>query len=209
MIDILRVPIRYKKWLDRLSNEDKGYVFWTLLSMCEWEVPELREDYIGDMVSLIFRDCNMINDKAEVGKQSWHLWWEYGKLWGRPKKPPQGVNVKPPTPFSHNPRKERKGIEEKGIERNTDTNTCVLFDTFWKEYPNKIWKPNALKKYKDKHHTEIMEGLSTWKEYWEEAETEQRFIPHPSTWLNQERWKDEPPEAEQKEKIHRFVNILN
>lgn len=87
-------------------------------------------------------------------------------------------------------------------------NTLVCFEEFWKEYPHKIWKPNAIKKYKEKYHTDIMNWLELWKEYWEEAGTEQRYIPHPATWLNQERWKDEPPEREEKQKSIVLINNL-
>lgn len=92
------------------------------------------------------------------------------------------------------------------IPKLLPTESC--FEIFWKEYPNKVGKPNALKKYKDKEHLDIMSWLSDWKEYWEEAETEQRFIPHPATWLNQERWKDEPPEHEQKQKSITLINNI-
>jgi hypothetical protein len=43
-----------------------------------------------------------------------------------------------------------------------------------------------------------MDWLERWKEYWDYSETEPRFIPHPATWLNQERYKDEPPETKPK-----------
>ena len=37
-----------------------------------------------------------------------------------------------------------------------------------------------------------MLGLSVWSIYWKTAKTEERFIPHPSTWLNDQRWQDKP-----------------
>jgi hypothetical protein len=42
----------------------------------------------------------------------------------------------------------------------------------------------------------VMAGLNRWKacEQWQNP----RFIPHPSTFLNQERWKDMPPAQESK-----------
>jgi len=86
-----------------------------------------------------------------------------------------------------------KGNKEK--KKEIDTHYSACFDIFWNEYPHKIGKPNALKKYRDREHEEIIEWLTKWKTYWEESNTEQRYIPHPATWLNQERWKDEPPEA--------------
>ena len=38
-----------------------------------------------------------------------------------------------------------------------ETNKQCVFDIFWNEYPHKIGKPNALKKYKDKEHEEILD----------------------------------------------------
>ena len=114
--------------------------------------------------------------------------------WATPSTPP---TLLPSTPAIN------KGIQK---DRKTENNICEFFNIFWKEYPHKIWKPNAIKKYKDKEHDAIMSWLYNWKEYWEESETEQRFIPHPATWLNQERWKDDPPEREEKTKTYRFTN---
>ena len=37
-----------------------------------------------------------------------------------------------------------------------------------------------------------------WKRHWEEAGTEEQFIPHPATFLNGHRFNDTPPKAEQK-----------
>lgn len=68
-----------------------------------------------------------------------------------------------------------------------------LFDDFWKAYPNKKAKPQALKAYakaleKTDHATLVaavhaQRGWRTWLD---------GFVPHPATWLNAERWTDEP-----------------
>ena len=68
-----------------------------------------------------------------------------------------------------------------------------LFDDFWKAYPNKKAKPQALKAYakaleKTDHATLVaavhaQRGWRTWID---------GFVPHPATWLNAERWSDEP-----------------
>lgn len=88
-----------------------------------------------------------------------------------------------------------EGNKKKKERNNTYTES---FEIFWKEYPNRVGKPDAMKKYKEQEHSEIMDWLERWKEYWDYSETEPRFIPHPATWLNQERWKDEPPETKPK-----------
>tara|TARA_R110000824_G_scaffold181444_1_gene362240 strand:+ start:3169 stop:3936 length:768 start_codon:yes stop_codon:yes gene_type:complete len=68
------------------------------------------------------------------------------------------------------------------------------FESFWKKYPRKISKSKALKIYcniPDKEHPLILIGLKKYNTHWIEKGIEMEFIPHPTTWLNQERWKDE------------------
>jgi DNA-binding transcriptional MocR family regulator len=68
------------------------------------------------------------------------------------------------------------------------------FEEFWDRYPRRIGKASARKSYakamKAATHDEIMFGLS--QQMPSLASREQQYIPHPSTWLNQERWNDEP-----------------
>ena len=70
------------------------------------------------------------------------------------------------------------------------------FDKFWQSYPRKIAKPKArasfAKAMKKASIEDIRAGLRRWKTYWEQAD-DPEFTPHPTTWLNQERWNDEPP----------------
>ena len=68
------------------------------------------------------------------------------------------------------------------------------FEEFWSRYPRKVAKPNAKKAYAKairKHrHDDIMFGLS--QHLSAMAAKDNQFIPHPSTWLNGERFNDEP-----------------
>lgn len=78
------------------------------------------------------------------------------------------------------------------IEQKPD----VLFDLFWKNYPKKIGKGEALKAWKKipdkKNAIEKMKDVlprqkesETWKKQ------SGQYIPNPSTYLNQRRWEDE------------------
>lgn len=71
------------------------------------------------------------------------------------------------------------------------------FDIFWKEYPRKIGKAAAWKAWK-KNCPDLNKCLATlkWQRNQEQWQDEQ-FVPHPSTWLNQCRWDDEPINIEQ------------
>jgi len=85
---------------------------------------------------------------------------------------------------------------------NTDINTDTivgqgkpLFDDFWKAYPRKSNKGFAKKVFdKLKVDQELLNKMlqalalqtrTVWKD------KDQQYIPHPSTWLNGERWEDE------------------
>lgn len=83
--------------------------------------------------------------------------------------------------------------------RPADSRSEVVPDTFtafWEVYPRKVAKPKALTAYQKAltraTAEQIMEGLSAWAGYWQ-ARNEPEYVPHPTTWLNQDRWNDEPP----------------
>ena len=73
------------------------------------------------------------------------------------------------------------------------------FDTFWKAYPRKVGKGDARKKFeKALKHTDfdtIMTALGKQKQSAQWKRDGGQFVPHPSTWLNQERWDDEVDNA--------------
>lgn len=69
-------------------------------------------------------------------------------------------------------------------------------ERFWPLYPRKVGKPKARKAFvaKAKAHAAktIVVGLRQHVEAWQRAGREQQFIPHPTTWLNQERYLEQP-----------------
>jgi uncharacterized protein YdaU (DUF1376 family) len=68
------------------------------------------------------------------------------------------------------------------------------FDDFWPMYPRKVGKDAARKAWakavKRSSADEILAGLKL--QLPALAAKEQRFQPHPATWLNEGRWQDEP-----------------
>jgi len=97
-------------------------------------------------------------------------------------------------------------------ERAKEKPSQDLFLAFWKSYPRKVGKPAAQRTWKNallnleylekKSNSpgdreplipKIMAGLERWKET--EQWQEEKFIPHPATFLNQRRWEDEPPDT--------------
>jgi hypothetical protein len=101
-----------------------------------------------------------------------------------------GEMVSPLTTFepSLNHQEEPKKISVKGDDAG--------FERFWVEYPRKVAKPEARKafakawrKLPTGNEVETLIGaLERAKAAW----TDPQFIPHPATWLNGERWQDEP-----------------
>jgi hypothetical protein len=70
------------------------------------------------------------------------------------------------------------------------------FEYFWKDYPKKIGKKEALKaweKAKDKPAlVDILQAITNAKKSDQWLKENGQFIPNPSTWLNQGRWADQP-----------------
>ena len=69
-----------------------------------------------------------------------------------------------------------------------------MFDEFWSLYPRKIAKATARKawaKLSAEQQLMAAKAIDTHCQYWSAKETELEFIPHPATWLNNERWEDE------------------
>ena len=77
------------------------------------------------------------------------------------------------------------------------------FNEFWEIYPHKVGKKKALQEWNKINHDDgllirILESLEKQKKskQWDNKQ----FIPHPATWLNQERWDDliEPKSEERR-----------
>lgn len=105
--------------------------------------------------------------------------------------------------------KERKEYKEKKESRKSNDllftveekkkadKELEMFNAFWKAYPKKQKRAVALKcwqklKVDEELFTEIMAGLDRLKQSRQWREQDGKFIPMPSTFLNERRWEDEP-----------------
>lgn len=76
------------------------------------------------------------------------------------------------------------------------------FDAFWSSYPRKVGKRPALQKWgkldlSNGNFEKIIGALERQKKSPQWLKDNGQYIPHPTTWLNQERWNDEiEPEKE-------------
>lgn len=87
-------------------------------------------------------------------------------------------------------------------KKESESESELQFGEWWKEYPRKVDKQDALKAWKklsldDDLFKSIMDGLAKWNRYWK-ARNEPDFIPHPATWINKRRWESEPPKIRNK-----------
>ncbi|QIK82644.1 hypothetical protein [Sanguibacter sp. HDW7] len=82
----------------------------------------------------------------------------------------------------------------KAIEFENSDHTTAEFDAFWAAYPHKVGKgtartawTKALRKTDAQTLIHAAQALSD-----DPNLPERRYIPHPTTWLNAERWEDDP-----------------
>lgn len=79
-----------------------------------------------------------------------------------------------------------------------------MFEEFWAAYPRKVAKAVARKSFSrltEQQQLDACKAIVNHIAYWKAKETELEFVPHPATWLNQERWEDELVIEPKKEKI--------
>ncbi len=68
------------------------------------------------------------------------------------------------------------------------------FEAAWTAYPRKVSKKEAQRAWSRlsaAQRFEVVHALPIHARYWQLAGTAKEYIPHFSTWLNQERWTDE------------------
>lgn len=112
-----------------------------------------------------------------------------------------------PTP----PYKEKGEREKRQENRETredvelhNASTGKMFEEFWSEYPRKVSRKAALRAFRtavgdgrlcdsrrEALFRDVMRGLRAHKRSSQWNRDGGQYIPHPSTWLNQERWNDE------------------
>lgn len=109
-----------------------------------------------------------------------------------------------------------KGSKKVSItRRSADSDFSAGFMEFWKLYPRKVAKPTAhrawlktgaddSKALKDSIIADIRRRVNG---EWNDKDVQ--YIPHPSTYLNQRRWEDEPPKPEPEKPRHLYSENLS
>jgi hypothetical protein len=78
--------------------------------------------------------------------------------------------------------------------KNSNKDNTIQFDVFWSAYPKKVGKKDTVKAFTKLNPTqELLETILTKLEVLKKSDSWVRgFIPNPATFLNGERWNDEP-----------------
>ena len=106
--------------------------------------------------------------------------------------------------------KQKKQMQAKGSncdDSDSDSDSDIIygrFEKFYKNYPRKVKKKEVEKWFlKNKPSSElfssIMHSLEQFRGCKDWLKDNGQYIPYPSTWLNQERWKDEIKEVDKEE----------
>lgn len=178
-MEIIRIPNRYQKQLSRLSKDDRIWVFDSLFILSLGENIELKDSFAGDILEEIWRECILMDKKN--GKDDCYAECE------------SPAQVQSSDPHAK--------IKESKVKESKINILDQSFEIFWGIYPRKVGKGNAKKSWmKIKPDENICRKIA--KSLQESMQSEQwqkdsgQFIPHPATWLNQERWEDEPVNTE-------------
>lgn len=91
------------------------------------------------------------------------------------------------------------------------------FDVFWTEYPKKVGKGAAQRAWaKIKRPKETLEAMLLALAWQKKSEQWTRdggqYIPNPATYLNQQRWMDEPPTGRmqrQQQRVHHDISAMD
>lgn len=104
-------------------------------------------------------------------------------------------SIEPPVEPSNPPNPPQAG----GVSEITP------FDRWWNAYPRKVGKPTAerafakaTKNMNEWREHPVFVGTHRWMRFWQDSGTDIQFIPHPATFLNQQRYNDTPPAPQRK-----------
>lgn len=198
----------YHQWaelLKKLPTDEVGNITLALIEYSEsGTVPELSQ--IADIVFTAFKQT--IDKDTEKWEDMCQKNAENGRKGGRPRKANGYDEIsKKPNGFSENPKEPKKADNENEYEYDNDKelNTPLPpkggetadngFEKFWKAYPKKVAKTQALKAWsKLKPNAElqqiILNALERQKQSAQWQKDNGQFIPYPATWLNGRRWED-------------------
>lgn len=125
---------------------------------------------------------------------NWDVWERQGDS-AQPRSPHDRAPVTTRPDPGHHVTSTKGAQEEEQRADRASTGVDGVFEAFWSIYPRKIDKKRALKAYNASgpDEAELLDGVKAWAAYWQREGTDERFIPHAATWLNNGRWIVAPP----------------
>ena len=124
----------------------------------------------------------------------WSKWQKIDKY--RPSNLPEPPTIENDGIFDESSGNGQVELLPNRIEQNRIEYIPYGFDQFWNDYPKKISKKKALQSWtRLKPDQELVKVIlnavrnQSRSEQW--LKDKGQYIPHPATWLNQERWNDE------------------
>lgn len=107
-----------------------------------------------------------------------------------------------------------RGEESRGDKKRIDKKREEIlytpnFEKFWNSYPLKVGKGKAFESWQKCKKPvpplkELLLVVEKYKKTSQWKESDGKYIPHPTTWINQRRWEDNPKEGETENKSGEF-----
>lgn len=183
----------YLEHFELLSDEDAGKLIKVILRYTSGG--EIDLENLNPVAKMAFsfikkqldRDMKAYEIKCSKNREN-------GKLGGRPKKADgidrNQMDNEKPNGFLQ---KHNDNDTDNGIENENDNDTVKKYSTgfceFWKNYPRKVDKGNAYKKYQERlndgySEEELLAAAQRYAKECQTQHTESRYIKHPKTFLS-------------------------
>lgn len=187
----------YKKKCEKLSDQELGRLFRALLEYSE-------SGAVADLAGRESIAFDFIADDINRAKKAYAEKCAKNAA-NAQQRSPANANGRMRSPANANGRSQDKEEdkkedeeEDKGINPPYSPpkgDGDSLFEQFWAVYPHKVGKGAARKAWKKIKPSKalcqkMINAVKLAKKSQEWAEDGGAYIPHPSTWLNQERWED-------------------
>jgi hypothetical protein len=181
----------------RLSFKARGVLALVLSNVGDWEASRTWlmnqsdkdgrhaiQEALNELTNLGYREVRKVQENGKV--RSIVEWRHEPNV--PISRPTENLTVRKPDRQETRRYKEHHPLEHHQTEHNQD-----MFDAFWQVYPRKANKGKArtafAKAIKTTDATTIIEGAARYRD---DPNREQQFTAHASSWLNGERWTDEP-----------------
>lgn len=197
----LKVFVDWRERYQKLSDAEFGRLMRAAIAYKGGNpVPELtgREELMWDGIKLdIDRDNEQYSAICEARSEAGRRGAE--TRWNGKSNLPDSKNSKSHLPYGKNSQdKEKDKEEDKDKDKDiykTSSSTDDRFEKFWEAYPRKVGKGNARTAWAkirvtDELFNTILNAVEQQKQWDQWQRDNGQYIPHPATWLNQQRWED-------------------